>query len=108
YQVVRSIPRGRVCTYGLIADFLGLGSSRMVGWALNQVAGHEGVPAHRVVNREGLLSGRHHFPTPSFMASLLEAEGVQIVEDKVADFKALLWRPEEGLGIDWEYEPVKG
>lgn len=102
YAVARQVPRGRVTTYGAIADFLALGASRMVGWALNHVTPGDGVPAHRVVNRKGELSGRHHFSPPSRMQALLEAEGVRVENDCVVDFKALLWLPAEGLGEDWE------
>jgi len=96
YDVVRLIPRGRVSTYGRIADFLALGSSRMVGWALNQVHGSlEDVPAHRVVNRNGELSGRNHFRPPSKMQELLEKEGIKVENDKVSDFNSLVWHPRE-------------
>ena len=100
YAVVRQIPRGRVSTYGAIADYLALGASRMVGWALNQCAAD--VPAHRVVNRKGELSGRHHFRPPSRMQELLEAEGVEVENDTVKDFKARFWHPMDGLGENWE------
>jgi methylated-DNA-protein-cysteine methyltransferase related protein len=102
YAVVRKVPSGRVTTYGAIADFLALGASRMVGWALNQCAGREDVPAHRVVNRKGALSGRLHFGHPGRMQELLESEGVTVEDNQVVDFKALFWHPEEGLGSDWE------
>ncbi len=94
FEVTRLIPYGRVSTYGFIADYLALGSARMVGWALNH-AGGQGVPAHRVVNRKGELSGRVHFPTPTMMQDLLEQEGVSVEDNKVKDFKNLLWHPEE-------------
>jgi methylated-DNA-protein-cysteine methyltransferase-like protein len=102
YAVVRQVPRGRVTTYGAIADYLALGASRMVGWALNHSFFQDNVPAHRVVNRKGELSGRHHFATPTLMQELLESEGVVVENDQVVDFKALLWLPAEGLGMDWE------
>lgn len=103
FAVARQIPRGRVTTYGAIADFLALGASRMVGWALNQVpVMGVPVPAHRVVNRKGELSGRHHFATPTLMQELLEAEGVEVEEDKVVAFKRLFWNPAEALGDDWD------
>ncbi len=101
YAVVRQVPRGRVTNYGAIADFLALGSSRMVGWALNQCHTMDDVPAHRVVNRKGELSGRHHFATPTLMQALLENEGIIIENDTVRDFKTLFWSPSE-LGDDWE------
>lgn len=94
YEVTRSIPIGRVSTYGAIADYLSLGSARMVGWALNKSFSlGRGVPAHRVVNRLGELSGRHHFATPTMMQELLEAEGVTVIEHKVDNFEKLLWKP---------------
>ncbi len=95
YDMVRRIPKGRVCTYGTIADHIGVkATSRMVGWAMN--ASHRAkprVPAHRVVNRNGLLTGKHHFETPTLMQELLEAEGVQVMNDKIVDFKKHLWQP---------------
>lgn len=93
YALTRLIPRGRVSTYGAIADALALGSARMVGWALNKSFYSGDVPAHRVVNRKGELSGRHHFNPPSKMQLLLEQEGVKVVDDKVVDFKQLFWHP---------------
>lgn len=97
YYVVRHIPHGRISTYGAIADFLALGSARMVGWALNKSFTGGGVPAHRVVNRKGELSGRVHFPTPEMMQQLLEQEGVVVEDNKVADFDRLLWNPSDHL-----------
>ena len=96
FDVTRLIPEGRVTTYGFIADYLALGSARMVGWALNQ-CGHDPkyIPAHRVVNRKGELSGRHQFPSPTAMQERLEAEGVVIKNDKVVDFDNVLWHPRE-------------
>jgi methylated-DNA-protein-cysteine methyltransferase-like protein len=96
-DVVRMIPPGRVTTYGAIADFLTLGSARMVGWALYQSLGDEGVPAHRVVNRRGELSGRNHFATPTLMQERLRAEGVDVKQDKVCDFERLFWSPGQAL-----------
>ena len=98
FEVTRQIPFGRVSTYGAIADYLALGSARMVGWALNKSFTGAGVPAHRVVNRKGELSGRIHFPNPSMMQELLEQEGVKVEDHKVVDFKSLLWIPAEELG----------
>ncbi|MFN8406476.1 MAG: MGMT family protein [Sphingobacteriaceae bacterium] len=102
YQVTRLIPRGRVTSYGAIAAYLGTkSSSRMVGYAMN--ASHTAqppIPAHRVVNRNGLLTGKYHFETPSKMAELLAAEGVQIVNDQVVDFKTLFWDPAVELEIN--------
>ncbi len=98
FAVTRSIPLGRVSTYGAIADFLALGSARMVGWALNKsFISERDVPAHRVVNRKGELSGRNHFPLPGLMQQLLEQEGVKVVENRVVDFKQRFWHPAEGL-----------
>lgn len=96
YDVTAAIPYGRVTNYGAIADFLALGSARMVGWALNK-CDHLSIPAHRVVNRKGELSGRNQFPHPGLMQELLENEGVEIVDNKVVDFKSLFWHPSETL-----------
>ena len=96
YEVTRQIPKGRVSTYGAIADYLGLGSARMVGWALKQSSLH-GVPAHRVVNSKGELSGRHQFKHPEMMATLLNEEHVEVVDNKVVHFKQYFWHPAEGL-----------
>jgi len=97
YDVVRSIPVGRVTTYGAIADYLGLGSSRMVGWALRNLNSMNGdVPAHRVVNRIGELSGRHNFGAPGMMEALLKSEGVGVENDRVLRFKELFWHPGDG------------
>jgi methylated-DNA-protein-cysteine methyltransferase related protein len=99
FEVTRKIPFGRVSTYGAIADYLSLGSARMVGWALNKSFVAEGIPAHRVVNRKGELSGRVHFPTPDMMQSLLENEGVVIENNVVLNFKQLFWNPADELDI---------
>lgn len=97
YEVVRSIPRGRVSTYGAVADYLALGSARMVGWALRNLSAMDGdVPAHRVVNRAGYLSGRHHFASPGLMQALLESEGVEVKDDTVVKMKELFWHPADG------------
>ena len=95
YDVVRQIPKGRVTTYGAIAKYLGTGrSSRMVGWVLNNCGMEEPpVPAHRVVNRNGLLTGKHHFPTEKLMAQLLKNEGVKVKDDVVQDFEKKFWDP---------------
>jgi methylated-DNA-protein-cysteine methyltransferase-like protein len=98
YAVVRLIPAGRVTNYGAIAQYLGTGlSSRMVGWAMNAAHSKTDVPAHRVVNRNGLLTGKAHFATPTRMQELLEQEGVKIENDKVADFKEIYWDPRHEL-----------
>jgi len=94
YEIVKQIPKGRVTTYGAIAEKLGAKSSaRMVGWAMNAAHNLEDVPAHRVVNRNGLLTGKHHFPTPSLMQDLLQEEGIEVIDDKVIHFKLLFWCP---------------
>ena len=94
FEVTRLIPHGRISTYGTIANYLCLGSARMVGWALNKSFSSEnGVPAHRVVNRKGELSGRIHFPTPTMMQELLENEGVLVENHIIKDFKKHFWDP---------------
>lgn len=95
YEVTRLIPKGRVTSYGAIAKYLGIGrSSRMVGWAMNTAGSQKKyVPAHRVVNRNGMLTGKHHFATPYMMQELLEKEGVKVKKDKVVDFARLFWDP---------------
>ncbi len=96
YDVVRMIPPGRVTSYGAIACFLGSSkSSRMVGWAMNASHQLEDVPAHRVVNRNGLLTGKMHFEHPNRMEELLKKEGVHVIEDKIVDFKNVFWDPNE-------------
>lgn len=95
YQVVRLIPKGRVTSYGAIAAYLGAkSSSRMVGYAMNGAHSVKPkIPAHRVVNRNGLLTGKHHFATPFQMQELLEKEKIKVKDDKVVDFKNLYWDP---------------
>jgi methylated-DNA-protein-cysteine methyltransferase-like protein len=94
FAITRQIPEGRVTTYGIIADLLALGSARMVGWALNKsFSSEDPVPAHRVVNRKGELSGRSHFSSPGMMQELLEQEGVQVENHQVVNFEAILWDP---------------
>ena len=94
YEVVRLVPEGRVTSYGAIARYLGTGmSARMVGWAMNASHTMDDVPAHRVVNRNGVLTGKHFFGTPTRMQDLLEKEGIRISNDKVADFKEIYWDP---------------
>jgi len=102
YEVVRLIPVGKVTSYGAIAVFLGTAkSSRMVGWAMNNAHGQEKhVPAHRVVNRNGLLTGKHHFGTPAAMQELLEAEGIRVVDDQICDFEKHFWNPLTELAMD--------
>lgn len=96
YEVVRLIPSGRVTSYGAIAKYLGGGGARMVGWAMNASHGVLDVPAHRVVNRNGLLTGKHHFGG-NLMQELLENEGIKVEKDKVVDFKNLFWNPSDEL-----------
>jgi methylated-DNA-protein-cysteine methyltransferase-like protein len=99
YEVVKLIPYGRATSYGAIAEYLGTkGSARMVGWAMN--ASHvskENVPAHRVVNRNGVLTGKHHFGGPNVMQQLLESEGIEVVNDKIVDFDKIFWDPGKEL-----------
>lgn len=100
YQVVREIPRGRVTSYGAIANYLGLKSgARMVGYAMNAAHSMQDVPAHRVVNRLGFLTGKHHFGPPNRMQELLEADGVVVENDQVKDFDKVFWDPEKELGL---------
>ncbi|RSK48566.1 MGMT family protein [Hymenobacter rigui] len=100
HEVVRLVPEGRVTTYGAIAHYLGARhGARMVGWAM--MAAHtanEYVPAHRVINRNGLLTGKQHFATPTAMQAALEAEGVPVQDDQVQDFKTRFWDPSTELG----------
>lgn len=102
YELVALIPYGRVTSYGAIAECLGLrGSARMVGWAMN--ASHtskKNVPAHRVVNRNGLLTGKHHFGGPKVMEQLLRSEGIKVKDDRVVEFKKLFWDPKSEI-VSW-------
>ena len=100
WDVARLVPKGRVTSYGAIARYLGTGrSARMVGWAMNAVGGVKPkVPAHRVVNSQGLLTGKHHFKTPTEMQELLEKEKIKVENDQVVDFKKLFWDPMTELG----------
>ena len=101
YEVVKQIPHGRVTSYGIIARYLGAArSARMVGWAMNNAHNLEDkIPAHRVVNRNGLLTGKHHFGGENVMRDLLEREGIVVEADKVHNFDKLLWDPSEELSI---------
>ena len=93
YEVARLIPKGRVTTYGAIANYLGTkGSARMVGWAMNAALSKD-VPAHRVVNRLGILSGKNHFATPTLMQELLEAENIEVKDDQITNFDKVFWDP---------------
>ena len=95
YEVVRQVPYGRVTTYGAIARYLGTGlSARMVGWAMNKSHVHPfPVPAHRVINRNGILTGKHHFEGSNVMQQLLESEGITVIDDQVRDFRKVFWDP---------------
>lgn len=94
YAIVREIPQGKVTTYGHIAKFIGSpGAARMVGWAMNASHKFEDIPAHRVVNRNGLLTGKAHFAHPDLMQQLLESEGVEVKNNQVQNFKEKLWMP---------------
>ena len=101
YDVVRQIPKGKVTSYGAIAVYLGTKlSARMVGWAMN--AAHTAkpkVPAQRVVNRNGMLSGKHHFATPNAMEEFLKKDGVEVKKDTIVDFKKRFWNPAEELAL---------
>ncbi len=100
YDVARQVPFGRVTSYGAIARYLGsAGSARMVGWAMNACHNRDDVPAHRVVNRKGLLTGKHHFPGTNLMQELLENEGIVVIEDQIQDFDRLHWDPVKELGF---------
>lgn len=95
YEVARQIPYGKVTSYGAIAKALGAArSARMVGWAMNASHNREDIPAHRVVNRVGLLSGKHHFGGTNLMQQLLESEGIKVVENQIVDFEKYFWEPD--------------
>ena len=97
YEIAKLIPYGRVTSYGAIANYLGAsGSARMVGWAMNGSVKKD-VPAHRVVNRNGLLTGKHHFQGTNLMQQLLESEGVEVVENKIQNFEKYFWDPMKEL-----------
>lgn len=95
YQVAKLIPYGKVTTYGAIAEYLGTkGSARMVGWAMNKsLSFPEEIPAHRVVNRNGMLSGKKYFGNPNIMQQLLENEGIKVINDKIVDLEKYFWNP---------------
>ncbi|WP_394993634.1 MGMT family protein [Emticicia sp.] len=96
YEVVRLIPHGRVTSYGAIAHYLGTGGARMVGWAMNACHTMPDVPAHRVVNRKGVLTGKNHFGG-NRMQELLEGEGLKVENDQIIDFQKHYWNPSEEL-----------
>lgn len=94
YQVARLIPWGRVTSYGAIAKYLGAArSARMVGWAMNASHTMEDIPAHRVVNKAGLLTGKHHFDGTDLMQQLLESEGVEVIENQIQNLETIFWDP---------------
>ena len=96
YAVVRQIPYGKVTSYGAIAKVLGaVRSARMVGWAMNAAHGLDDVPAHRVVNRNGLLTGKYHFDGTNLMQQLLENEGIKVVNNQIIDFEKHFWHPQQ-------------
>ena len=98
YSVVEQIPCGRVTSYGAIAKYLGTPkSARMVGWAMNASHLNPKVPAHRVVNRIGMLSGKHHFQGTNLMQQLLESEGINVLDHQVQNFESLFWDPTKDL-----------
>lgn len=100
FEVVKLIPSGRVTSYGAIANYLGAKrSSRMVGWAMNAAGAHDDVPAHRVVNRQGLLTGKVHFNPPGAMQAALEKEGIVVADDQVQDFRKIFWDPSRELAL---------
>ena len=101
YAIVRQIPYGRVTSYGCIASWLGMrGGARMVGWAMNHAHHQENyVPAHRVVNRNGVLTGKHHFEHPGLMQQLLENEGLTIINDQIQNFSDHFWDPSRELSV---------
>jgi methylated-DNA-protein-cysteine methyltransferase related protein len=95
YKIARQIPEGKVTSYGAIAKALGTArSARMVGWAMNNCHNTEDIPAHRVVNRKGLLTGKHHFDGTNLMQQLLENEGIVVVENQIQEFEKHFWTPE--------------
>ncbi len=98
YEVAKLIPYGRVTSYGAIAKYLGAArSARMVGWAMNGSGKQEDVPAHRVVNRKGILTGKHHFDGTNLMQQLLENEGIEVIDNQIQDLEKLFWDPMKEL-----------
>ena len=94
YAIARQIPEGRITSYGAIAKCIGSPqSARMVGWAMNASHNQEDVPAHRVVNRKGLLTGKHHFEGTNLMQQLLENEGIVVIENQIQNFEEIFWDP---------------
>ncbi len=104
YNVVRKIPYGKVTSYGEIAKFLGaVRSARMVGWAMNAAHNDDTIPAHRVVNKQGLLTGKHHFDGTNLMQQLLESEGIIIKNNKIINFNEVFWIPKKKSPINNPY-----
>jgi methylated-DNA-protein-cysteine methyltransferase-like protein len=100
YEIARKIPEGKVTSYGAIAKCLGSAqSARMVGWAMNASHNYDDIPAHRVVNRKGLLTGKHHFDGTNLMQQLLENEGIKVVDHQIVDFEKHFWEPNK-LSVD--------
>jgi len=100
YEVAKLIPKGRVTTYGAIAKYLGVvRSARVVGWAMNGAITKHDIPAHRVVNRIGVLTGKNHFETPSMMQEMLQSEGLKVKGDQIVDFEKFFWDPIKELGL---------
>ena len=98
YEVARKIPYGKVTSYGAIATYLGAArSARMVGWAMNACGGDTTIPAHRVVNRKGIITGKHHFNGSNLMQQLLESEGIVIENDKIINFEDVFWNPSKNI-----------
>lgn len=101
FEVTKLIPRGRVTSYGAIAAYLSAKSaSRMVGWAMNKAHSDSGIPAHRVVNRNGMLTGKMHFSPPERMEELLLSEGIRVENDQIINFEKFFWDPSTELGFD--------
>ncbi|MAZ26613.1 MAG: cysteine methyltransferase [Cytophagaceae bacterium] len=101
YAIARQIPYGRATSYGAIARAIGAAkSARMVGYAMNGASMREDVPAHRVVNRNGVLTGKHHFPGTKLMQQLLESEGMVVKDDQIVEFKKHYWDPVKELGLE--------
>ncbi len=101
YEVASQIPEGRVTSYGAIAKYLGAArSARMVGWAMNGAGSMENVPAHRVVNKAGLLTGKHHFDGTNLMQQLLENEGIEVIDNQIQNLEKHFWDPFKELNTD--------
>ena len=98
YAVAKQIPFGKVTSYGAIATYLGAAkSARMVGWAMSALNGNDEIPAHRVVNKKGLLTGKHHFDGTNLMQQLLENEGIIVIENQIQNFEKIFWNPSKEL-----------